>query len=211
MVTQPTRAREHELLRAGFAAVIGMDEVGRGAIAGPVLVGVAVVTSETGDAPHGLRDSKLLTELARERLAPIVCEWVVTCTGSATATEIDEMGISACLGLAGRRALISLHELGVPVADSVVLLDGSHDWLTPALSRAPRVFTQPKADRDCSVVAGASVVAKVERDSLMRGLHEEAPHFGWNGNKGYGSSAHFAAIDQFGVTSHHRKTWLHRD
>lgn len=209
MVTEPTRERELAMLAAGARVVVGMDEVGRGAIAGPVFVGVCAVTTETTDAPPGLRDSKLLSAARREALAPLVVEWAPVATGSASAAEIDELGISACLGLAGRRALIALHEQGVPVGESVVLLDGSHDWLTPALSSPMRVVSQTKADRDCVVVACASIVAKVERDALMVALHDESPGYGWAGNRGYGSASHFDAIASLGATDHHRRTWLH--
>ena len=209
MVIEATREFELELLSSGASLVIGMDEVGRGAIAGPVTVGVCVVTLTTVDAPPGLRDSKLLSPARREALAPLVRDWALVACGSASATEIDELGISACLGLAGKRALIGLHEAGVPVGEAVVVLDGSHNWLTPALSSPLRVVTRTKADRDCAVVAGASVVAKVERDGVMIGLSEQHPGYGWEGNKGYGSAGHFEAIGLIGPTDHHRRTWLH--
>lgn len=209
MVTEATREFELELLSLGAPLVIGMDEVGRGAIAGPVFVGVCVVTNETTDAPAGLRDSKLLSAARREALTPLVREWGVVACGSASAVEIDELGISACLGLAGKRALIALHELGIQVGEAAVVLDGSHNWLTPALSSPLRVITRTKADRDCAVVAGASVVAKVERDAVMVSLSENLPGYGWEGNKGYGSAGHFEAIGALGATDFHRRTWLH--
>jgi ribonuclease HII len=106
-------------------------------------------------------------------------------------------------------ALIALHELGVQVGEAVVVLDGSHNWLTPALSSPLRVITRTKADRDCAVVAGASVVAKVERDAVMVALSEDLPGYGWEGNKGYGSAGHFEAIGSLGATDFHRRTWLH--
>jgi len=204
-----TREFELELLHAGAPLVIGMDEVGRGAIAGPVTVGVCVVSRETVDAPPGLRDSKLLSPARREALEPLVREWALVACGSASAGEIDELGISACLGLAGKRALIALHESGVRVGEAVVVLDGSHNWLTPALGSPLRVVTRTKADRDCAVVAGASVVAKVERDGVMVSLSSEHIGYGWEGNKGYGSAGHFDAIERLGATVHHRRTWLH--
>jgi len=204
-----TREFELELLHAGAPLVIGMDEVGRGAIAGPVTVGVCVVSRETVDAPPGLRDSKLLSPARREALEPLVREWALVACGSASAGEIDELGISACLGLAGKRALIALHESGVRVGEAVVVLDGSHNWLTPALGSPLRVVTRTKADRDCAVVAGASIVAKVERDGVMVSLSFEHIGYGWEGNKGYGSAGHFDAIERLGATVHHRRTWLH--
>ena len=209
MSVDATREFELELLHAGAPLVIGMDEVGRGAIAGPVTVGVCVVSRETVDAPPGLRDSKLLSPARREALEPLVREWALVACGSASAGEIDELGISACLGLAGKRALIALHESGVRVGEAVVVLDGSHNWLTPALGSPLRVVTRTKADRDCAVVAGASIVAKVERDGVMVSLSSEHIGYGWEGNKGYGSAGHFDAIERLGATVHHRRTWLH--
>lgn len=209
MVTEATREFELELLSSGASLVIGMDEVGRGAIAGPVTVGVCVVSLETVDAPPGLRDSKLLSPARREALASLVRDWAFVACGSASAAEIDELGISACLGIAGKRALIGLHDAGVRVGEAVVVLDGSHNWLNPALASPLRVVTRTKADRDCAVVAGASVVAKVERDSVMIALSEKYPSYAWDGNKGYGSAAHFDAIALLGATEHHRRTWLH--
>ena len=115
----------------------------------------------------------------------------------------------AALALAGRRALVELHEAGVPIMESVVLLDGSHDWLTPGLTTPPPVRTQVKADRDCASVAAASVIAKVHRDRIMIEADEAIPGYGWAGNKGYGSTEHYAAIDSLGASELHRQTWLH--
>lgn len=208
-VTEPTLDLEGELHDGGARYVIGCDEVGRGAIAGPVAVGLCVVDRAVGAHPLGLRDSKLLSEKRREALEPLTMSWAVhAAVGLATPDEIDRIGIVRALGLAGRRALVSLHEAGASILESVVLLDGSHDWLTPALSSPPRVHVRVKADRDCSSVAGASVVAKVHRDRLMIEADATTPGYGWSGNKGYGSAAHFAAIAALGATDHHRRTWL---
>lgn len=207
---QPTRDVEESLLAAGARFVIGCDEVGRGAIAGPVAVGLAAVAQGFGEHPAGLRDSKLLSEKRREAIAPAAADWArASAVGFASAAEVDELGIIAALGLAGRRALVELHEIGVAIADSVVLLDGAHDWVTPALNSPPRVVTRVKADRDCVAVAAASVIAKVRRDRIMIEADAACPGYGWSGNKGYGSPAHFAAIAELGTTSMHRVTWLH--
>jgi len=207
---QPTRDVEEALLAAGARFVIGCDEVGRGAIAGPVAVGLAVFVHGLGEHPFGLRDSKLLSEKRREALAPAAADWArASAVGFASAAEVDTLGIIAALGIAGRRALIELHEVGVAIADSVVLLDGAHDWVTPALNSPPRVVTRVKADRDCVAVAAASVIAKVRRDRIMIEADAACPGYGWSGNKGYGSAAHFAAITELGTTSMHRLTWLH--
>ena len=208
MVAEPTLTFERELFTGGARLIIGMDEVGRGALAGPVAVGVCAISS-SDEFPEGLRDSKLLSAKRREVLEPLVRVWGACAVGDASAQEIDELGITRCLGLAGHRALVALHELGVPVGDAVVLLDGKHDWLTPVLNSPLPVVTRIKADQDCGVVAGASVVAKVWRDDLMVSLAAEHPEFGWDGNKGYGAAVHMSAIATHGPTEWHRRTWLH--
>ena len=195
------------MFASGARLIIGMDEVGRGALAGPVAVGVCAI-SVADDFPAGLRDSKLISAQRRVALDPLVRAWGACAVGEASAAEIDELGITRCLGLAGHRALVALHELGVPVAEGVVLLDGKHDWLTPVLNSPLKVVTRIKADQDCGVVAGASVVAKVWRDELMVSLSEQHPEFGWDGNKGYGAATHMAAIAEHGPTDWHRRTWL---
>lgn len=208
-VVDPTLEFESAMHARGHRYVIGCDEVGRGAIAGPVAVGLAVVDAGVGAHPIGLRDSKMLAEKRREELAPLAASWALfTAVGLATADEVDRIGIIAALGLAGKRALIRLHELGASVRESVILLDGSHDWLTPALGSPLPVTTRVKADALCASVAAASVVAKVHRDRLMIEADAATPGYGWSGNKGYGSAAHFEAIARLGATDLHRRTWL---
>jgi ribonuclease HII len=173
-------------------------------------VGVCVVDREIGDHPKGLRDSKMLSEKRREELAPMAAGWArFSAVGLATAAEVDQFGIMAALGMAGKRALVQLHELGASITESVLVLDGSFDWLTPALATPLRVRTRVKADRDCASVAAASVVAKVHRDRLMIAADAEHPGYGWVGNKGYGSADHYAAIERQGPSALHRMTWLH--
>jgi len=206
----PTLDVERELGRDGTRLVIGIDEVGRGALAGPVAVGLCVILADTVDPfPEGLRDSKLLSEPARERIAPLAGVWALDWSvGLAAAAEVDSLGIIACLGLAARRALIELHGRGIDIRNAAILLDGSHDWLNPALSAPLRVSTRVKADRDCASVAAASVLAKVHRDQIMIERDRMTPGYGWASNKGYGSSAHFAAIQELGATDFHRRSWL---
>lgn len=209
-VSDPTLETEAALHSGGATFVIGMDEVGRGAIAGPVAVGACVVDAEIGAHPAGLRDSKLLSEKRRDAMAPLAQSWArFSAVGLATAEEVDELGIVAALGIAGKRALVSLHEAGAAIAESVVLLDGSHNWLSAALSSPLSVQVRVKADRDCASVAAASVIAKVHRDALMVEADSLTPGYGWASNKGYGSAAHFAAIAELGATNFHRRTWLH--
>jgi ribonuclease HII len=205
----PTLEVERELFASGAHVVIGCDEVGRGAIAGVVAVGACAILPGVDAPPPRLRDSKLLSPARRAEVAPLVHEWAAAvAVGEAGPDEIDAHGIVAALGLAARRALIGLHEAGIDVARAVVLLDGSHDWLTPALTSPPRIVTRVKADRDCASVAGASVVAKEHRDALMVADHERWPVYEWNGNKGYGSAAHLAAVTAHGPSPRHRLTWL---
>jgi ribonuclease HII len=208
-VSEPSLDVENALFSSGIRYVIGCDEVGRGAMAGPVAVGMAIVDAQIGAIPTGLRDSKLLSEKRREALAPLAADWVLhSAVGEASAAEVDALGITACLGLAGKRALLALHESGADIAASLVLLDGAQDWLNPALGSPLPVQMRVKADRDCASVAAASVIAKVHRDKIMIDLHEEYPHYGWVGNKGYGSPTHMAAIAEHGATPVHRVSWI---
>lgn len=205
---------ERDLSR--FGTVVGMDEVGRGALAGPVAVGVAV--SPGVEPETALADSKFLSPAARERLVLEAARWAwPTAVGMASAAEVDELGITAALRRAGLRALATLTSAGV--RPGVVLLDGSHDWLTPTEDLfgacegrdafvavgEPRVQTLVKADASCSVVAAASIVAKVVRDHLMVSLPD--PGYGWSANKGYASAAHREELAKIGVSAYHRQSW----
>ncbi len=213
----PTRTFERALLRSGHTLVGGVDEVGRGALAGPVSVGVVVVDLATRAAPQGLRDSKLLTPAARESLRGPVRRWCVAgAVGHASAGEIDAFGIVAALRTAARRALADLRAAGVwPEA---VILDGSHNWLAPPSQgdlfdhdplpwETPVVHTRVKADLTCAVVAAASVLAKCERDGLMTVLDGEHPGYGWAVNKGYAVPEHLAALRALGPSAQHRVSW----
>ena len=210
-VADPTLEHEAALHEEGHRFVIGCDEVGRGAIAGPVAVGLAVVDLLVGPFPPGLRDSKLLSEKRREALSPLTVAWARHCAvGLADASEVDALGLTAALGLAGKRALAVLHGGGANIHESIILLDGAFDWLNPALSTPLPVRLRVKADRDCASVAAASVVAKVHRDRIMIDADARTPGYHWSGNKGYGSAGHFAAIAELGATGMHRHSWLKR-
>ncbi|WP_338144963.1 MULTISPECIES: ribonuclease HII [Cryobacterium] len=205
----PTLDVELALLAAGATCVIGCDEVGRGALAGPVGVGVAVVDASATPFPAGLRDSKMLSQPRRELLAPLAVAWALhSAVGLASAQEVDELGIIAALGLAGKRALSRLHAAGVDITGGVVLLDGNDDWLNKALVTPLNVVTRIRADQDCASVAAASVIAKVHRDALMIEADAVTPGYEWAGNKGYGSAAHMGAIALLGPTVLHRRSWL---
>ena len=204
----------------GAPLVAGMDEVGRGALAGVVTVGVAVLGPEALQVPYpeGLTDSKLLSAAARERLEPIVQGWVTAWgVGHATPEEIDEAGIIVALRRAGERALAAAEASCGPVR--AVVLDGKHDWLTPpagdlfdAFDAAPldvsrEVRTVVKGDLRCASVAAASVLAKCARDRLMAAAHEQFPRFGWDRNKGYGAKTHLDALRELGPCELHRRSW----
>lgn len=207
--TVPTLRHERALLREGARLVIGVDEVGRGAIAGPVAVGVGVVDLATRTAPEGLKDSKLLPEAKREQLQPKVARWVRHgAVGLASNERIEQIGIIAALGLAAKRALDAIRDQGVDLSGAVVLLDGSHDWLSPAIGGAVPVVTKVKADRSCAAVAAASVLAKVHRDRLMIDSDAVHPGYVWTSNKGYASAEHYAGIDRVGPSPLHRWSWL---
>lgn len=211
---RPSLRVERELQRGGHALLAGMDEVGRGALAGPVSVGVVVIDLESRTAPAGVRDSKLLTPGARQAMAPRLRRWARGwAVGHAGPDEIDAVGIMRALRLAGRRALARLD-----VAPDLVLLDGNHDWLTAPEEVGlfaelgsgpvtPPVRTMIKADMRCSSVAAASVLAKVSRDAHMVGLADEHPQYAWADNKGYSAAAHLEALAAHGPCVAHRRSW----
>lgn len=209
----PSLRVERSHLRDGCTLVAGMDEVGRGALAGPVSVGVVVVCAQTRSAPVGLRDSKLLAAPAREALVAPLRRWSVAWgVGHAEPDEIDAYGIMTGLRLAGRRALAM-----TGVIPGIVVLDGNHDWLAePAqpglfadleLEPVPPVVTVIKGDMTCSSIAAASVLAKVERDGIMTRRHDGHPDYGWAINKGYAAPAHREALARLGPCAQHRRSW----
>lgn len=202
------------MLREGTASVACSDEVGRGALCGPVTVGMVLVTPTTRSAPQGVRDSKLLTPEARQRLVPRIRRWAPAYgVGHASPAEIDRYGVVTALRMAGHRALAQLG-----ATPGTVLLDGNHDYLTPPeqqalfdapllLERVPPVVTMVKADLRCAAVAAASILAKTARDEIMVGLDRDHPEYCWADNKGYSAPEHVAALAAHGPTQHHRTSW----
>ncbi|MFZ8997822.1 MAG: ribonuclease HII [Ilumatobacteraceae bacterium] len=198
----PSRAIEEELRAQGFETVVGIDEVGRGAWAGPLVVGAAVLPLDT-QVP-GVRDSKMLSEDGREAIFDQLADWCVAwSTGLATYAECDELGMAAAQKLACRRAIESL---GV-VADAAVS-DGKWDFVSPSVRH---VEMRVKADRDCLSVAAASILAKVVRDREMRRLADLYPLWSFESNKGYPCAVHRAALQGFGPSAIHRRTWVFMD
>lgn len=213
--TTPTLRRERALMRErGVSLLACVDEVGRGALSGPVTLGVVVISLDTPSAPTGVRDSKLLTPARRAHLAPRIKRWALDhAVGHASAAEIDEFGIMAALRMAGTRALGQL-----VVRPELVLLDGNHDYLSPPVQEGlfgepersgalPPVVTMIKGDMRCSGVASASVLAKLSRDAIMLAMSADFPDYGWEENKGYSAHAHIEALRRLGPCVEHRRSW----
>lgn len=194
---RPTFEREAALWNAGRTIVAGIDEAGRGPLAGPV-VAAAVVFPPGAKAIRGLRDSKLLTRTRRERLAVIVrARALGVGVGAASVREIDRLNIRRATILAMRRALSRLG-----VTPTGVLVDG---LFLPELGVPHEAIVD--GDMHCQSIAAASVVAKTVRDALMRRLAVRHPDYGWAANKGYGTPDHLAALTLCGPTRHHRQSF----
>ena len=195
---------ERSLLRAAspHALLAAIDEVGRGALAGPVAVGVVIIDARTPTAPAGTRDSKDCPAPERERLAPRIRAWATySSVGMASSAEIDEFGIIRALALAAARALNA-----TGVRPDVVLLDGGHDWMSRTCPSS-RVVARVRADTSCAAVAAASILAKVARDAHMVDLAKEYPQFAWESNKGYAAPEHLTSLAHLGPTPVHRLSW----
>lgn len=194
----PTFHLEDELRGGGARVIAGVDEVGRGAWAGPVLV-CAAVSGPADGVPEGLTDSKKLTPARRTEIAGLTGPWVADhAFGWSAPSEIDEVGMTEALRRAAHRALEGLTE-----RPDAVVLDGHHDYIgTPWAVR-----TQVKGDLTCVNVAAAAVLAKVARDTHMAELAEAHPGFGFEQAAGYPSPTHRATLAEEGPTPHHRMSW----
>ncbi len=196
----PTLSVEKELWAEGHAVVVGLDEVGRGAWAGPLTIGAAVLPSDR--RVNGVRDSKQLTEARREALFERVGAWCVAWSiGHASHEECDELGMSAAQRLAARRALD-----GLGVVPDIVLMDGRWDFVGGDNTR-----TIVKGDASCLSIATASVLAKVTRDRMMRAASEDHPGYDFDRNKGYPCPRHQLALAGYGPTAIHRRSWAFMD
>ena len=190
--------------------MIGIDEVGRGAIAGPVWVTAGVWSASCGDIPEGLRDSKLISEKRRPEVAARASNWLVAqASGRVEAEMIDTKGIIWALGTAGSEALRVLWPVVSRARAPMIVLDGSHDWLSARLPVDIPLMTKTKADATAASVAAASVIAKVGRDQVMVEADGVYPGYGFAGHKGYGSAAHREAIATLGPSRIHRRSWIH--
>lgn len=199
MVTvQPTQSWQHELMSAGYELAAGVDEVGRGAWAGPLVAAAVVLPPQA--SLTGVTDSKALSLRQREALeSAIKREAIAVGIGWVPAAELDQLGLTAASRLAVER---SLSDLVRPV--EAVMLDGKHNileggqWLASA---------RPKADSTELAVAAASVVAKLARDRYMAMLARLYPEYGFERHVGYGTAAHRVAMESHGLTPVHRRSY----
>lgn len=211
----PDLSQETAFAEQGYRYLFACDEVGRGAIAGPVAIGLVLLRLPALPHPASIRDSKLVSEKKRPAAAADAASWVDEhAVGYATAAEIDEFGIMRGLAFAAARAKQTLLDRVGKLAleDTVLLLDGSHNYLRGETELFPeRIVVRQKADRDCASVAAASLLAKTERDELMAELAALHPDYGWERNKGYGSASHREVIERIGPSDQHRLSWLGRE
>lgn len=197
----PTLDLEFAFAAEGHRLIAGLDEVGRGALAGPVAAGAVILPIDRDDLAnllHGVRDSKLCTAAEREELGLRIRE-VAICAevGMASQTEIDQIGISAAARLAMRRALEALS-----TQPQALLID----WVRLRDINLPQ-RSMPKGDQRSLSIAAASIIAKVARDHLMIELDEQHPGYGFARHKGYATPAHQAAIMSLGPCNLHRRSF----
>ena len=202
----PDASRERALHQNGARTIVGIDEVGKGSWAGPLVIGIAMLSDDVifGDQPAvalgGVRDSKQLLEAKREAMFDEVsAKCLKWSTGLATAAECDELGMVAAQRLATARGFAALG-LNVDVA----IVDGRWDFVSP---HARKVVLEVKADVNCVSVSAASVLAKVTRDRMMRESANDYPQWHFDTNKGYPCPKHRTALQGYGPCAIHRKSW----
>jgi len=208
-VCDPDLKEERRLRREGHEWVAGLDEVGRGAWAGPLTVGIAVVRPrvQLRSVPAWLRDSKMLSEARREEIFGAVGKWCEAWSvGHATSRECDEWGMTEALRVAAQRALAGLGQ-----SPDALLIDGPVNLLRPGQLEAEpyQGVVRPIVDGDarCVSVAAASVLAKVVRDRIMRDEADHFPAYAFERNKGYPSLVHQTALRGYGPSAIHRRSW----
>lgn len=193
-MTAPDFAFEADALSRGAITVAGVDEAGRGPLAGPVTA--AAVILDPGSIPPGLNDSKKLTARARERLHGWLCENARVAVAHASVEEIDRLNILRASHLAMERAVAAL-------APGHALIDGN--LIPRGLTCGATAIV--KGDARCLSIAAASIMAKVTRDRIMVDLAQQHPGYGWEVNAGYPTRAHLAALLNLGVTPAHRRSF----
>lgn len=211
-MTVPSFDFEQSLYAAGATCVVGFDEVGKGAWAGPLVVGAAVlhrhdVTDARADgALAAVRDSKTISEKKREALfEPLARACRAWSFGMASHAECDAMGMNGAQRLAASRAC---EGLGIGLDDAAAVVDGTWDFVSPHVGH---VVTEVKADASCMSVAVASVLAKVSRDRMMREWARDFPLWSFETNKGYPCAKHRAALQGYGPSAVHRTSWAFMD
>lgn len=184
--------------------ILGIDEVGRGPIAGPLVVGAVILPEKEQPWFNDLKDSKKLSATKRETLNKIILEEAVTSLGWVPAKELDELGISAALRLATKRAVKAIQNLHAPF--SQIIIDGKINFLsdTPLENYTSTLI---KADDKIREVSAASIIAKVARDQYMIELATKYPNYDFDKHVGYGTKTHVKAIYEYGLTPEHRKSF----
>lgn len=188
------------LFAQGYSFIAGVDEAGRGCLAGPVVAAAVILPldDQTLTRFAGVQDSKQLTAPIRERLYDVIMQHAVAVSiGIGSVEQIDECNILQATKSAMRSAIRQLS----PAPDAL-LLDA---LFLPDIPLPQHSII--KGDARCLSIAAASIIAKVTRDRMMLQLHEEYPTYGFNRHKGYGTEAHLAALQQYGVTPHHRRSF----
>jgi ribonuclease HII len=186
---------EEDLISRGALCVAGVDEVGRGPLAGPVTA--AAVILDPANIPDGLNDSKALSRKKREALELLIFANAEVSIAHATVEEIDEINILRASHLAMERAIAGLGRVDHALIDGNMIPRG---LIIPAT-------TIIKGDARSLSIAAASIVAKICRDRIMVELAQQYPGYGWDTNAGYGSKSHISALQSLGVTPHHRRSF----
>ena len=189
--------------------ILGIDEVGRGPYAGPLVIGACILgdwqNSENAEWIEKLTDSKKLSAKRREELYVLIKEKALaTATGWVSSAEIDEVGLSGALRLATRRAVEQIQKTRVPFSE--IIIDGTMNFLV-GTKLEKYVSTLKKGDFLVKEISAASILAKVERDKYMAELDAIYPEYGFGKHVGYGTAAHQKAMEEFGLTPEHRRSF----
>ena len=198
---QPTFKHELFHVERGKRIIAGIDEVGRGPVAGPIVSSAVIFDLENfPEIPEGyVKDSKKIAEKKREKAAAYIREHALAIgIGMVDSRDVDDMGISEANKLSYIRAIEDLN-----ITPDFLLIDGTLSFNSPI-----PYSTLVKGDQLCYSIAAASIIAKVYRDQLMHQLSKEYPHYGFEHNKGYGTASHMEAIRKFGLSKHHRTSFL---
>ena len=189
--------------------ILGIDEVGRGPYAGPLVIGACILgdwqNSENAEWIEKLTDSKKLSAKRREELYVLIKEKALaTATGWVSSAEIDEIGLSEALRLATRRAVKQIQKTKVPFSE--IIIDGTMNFLV-GTKLEKYVSTLKKGDFLVKEISAASILAKVERDKYMAELDAVYPEYSFGKHVGYGTAAHQKAMEEFGLTPEHRRSF----